>query len=390
MRLKFPRLPALISSLILCSHAMTARGEGLLAINNPAANGPERLYYLVAQAFQGNDAVSLREYLGEWQGRYTPRDGENLGLATARVETGVQWQGWRFGVLYRAEALARTNRDSTDLVRQYFHGNSFDQGRSYVINYQLRGFEANGLRLSKSASVPLSASWHASFGAGAAILQGKRLRLMSATGQAQVLSAQNISVRATLDTHDNRMDTSGQGDFNPPYGAQPGISGQGFAADAGVVLQHEHGTRLEAAINDLYGYLDWQNLPRIVTTYNTASTYYDTQGYVHFNPLGTSQSSYRNLAQTLEPKIWLAASHPLGPIEVQLASSFVSGLNLPEIGAYYRPRADILLRASYELRFGSYGLEVQRDRYFLALRTQDINFDSARAYGISAGLAARF
>lgn len=380
------RLCALMSAAVLSCLAIAAHAEGLLAVNNPATNGPQRLYYLDVQAFEGNDALSMREYLGEWKGRYSPRDGDNIGLLSARVETGVQWRGFRLGALYRAEALVHTNRDSTDLIRQYLDNNTFDYGRRYQIDYQLRGFEANGVRLSKSASTPLPAGWQMSWGAGAAILQGMRLKVVTATGQAQVLSAQNINVNATMDTRDNRMDTSGQGDFNPPYGAHPPISGQGFALDTGLVLQHEDGVKLEAAVNDLYGFMDWRSLPRIVTGYNTASTYYDPQGYVHFKPLGTSQSSYQSLTQALDPKIWLSISRPIGPLELQLASSFVSGLWLPEVGASFQPRADLLLRTSYDTRFGTFGIELRRKWFFLAARTQDLNFDAAKAYGVSAGL----
>lgn len=374
----------------LLMHVLSAHAEGLLSINNPAMNGLDRQFYVDGQAFEGNDSLAMSQYMGNWQGAYSPRDGENIGLLSARAESGVQWNGFRLGALYRAEALVRANRDATDLVRQYLTNNTFDYGRTYQIAYQLRGFEADGLRLSKSFQHQLHSGWQLNWGAGASLLQGKRLKLVTATGQALTLNAQDINVQANQKTHDSHMDTSGQGDFNPPYGAHPALSGQGWSVDLGLVMQHQDGLKLEAAVNDLYGFMMWQNLPQILASYNTSNKYYDAQGYVHFNPTGTSQSSYRNLTQTLDPKVWLAVSYLAGPLELQIASSFISGLWLPEIGVAYPLDTHLQLKASYDIRFETLGLTINHPWFYLGLRTQSIDFSASKAYGLSVGVRLEF
>ena len=127
-----------------------AQAEGLLAIDNPASNGQSTGAYTTVDAFAGNDQVAISQYVGNWQGDYTPRSGTNLGVVATRAETGVQWQGYRLGGLYRADALVQSNRDTSDLVRQYLTSSGYDTGRNYQLAYQLTGFEAKGVRLSKS------------------------------------------------------------------------------------------------------------------------------------------------------------------------------------------------------------------------------------------------
>ena len=138
--------------LLLClAGPELSHAAGLLAIENPAHNGQDTQTYTDVEAFEGNDQVAMRQYSSNWQGRYTPRTDQNLGLLAARAEIGAQWQGYRLGLLYRADALAQTNRDTADLAHQYNTSQGYEAGRNYRLHYQIQGFEAIGTRVSKSA-----------------------------------------------------------------------------------------------------------------------------------------------------------------------------------------------------------------------------------------------
>jgi len=47
--------------------------------------------------------------------------------------------------------------------------------------------------------------------------------------------------------------------------------------------------------------------------------------FVHFNPLLTAQSCYRDSSQTLDPKVRLAIGYPMGAFEVQAAIPAATG-----------------------------------------------------------------
>lgn len=363
-----------------------ACAEGLLAINNPAKNATEAGAYVEMEAFQGNDAVAIRQYIGQWQGNYAPRDGTNIGVIATRAETGAQWQGWRLGALYRADALAEANRDTSDLARQYNTSSGYDVGRTYLLDYQLKGFEADGARLSKSFKTHLNSQWDMNWGAGASLLHGQRVKIESASGQVVTLSAQNFNANVLQSTSDSTTDTSGNGNFNPPFGAHPSITGQGYALDWGMVLQHADGLRLEAAINDLAGSISWKNLPQYVANYNTATKTFDADGYVHFNPTATAQSSYHDINQTLDPKLWLAIAFPWNGIELQAASSYTRGYWFPELGLSYALNPQWRVGTSYDIRFETLGFSVVHKFIYIALRTSDLNPAQAKAYGVTMGV----
>lgn len=364
--------------------------EGLLAVNNPAKNGLETGAYASAEVFEGNDQIAMAQYGNDWRGDYSPRSGQNLGLLAARGDVGAQWNGYRLGALYRAEALVQANRDTSDLVRQYSSNSGYDAGRSYQIGYQINGFEADGVRLSKSFQQNLNLNWQVSWGAGASLLRGKQVKVETASGQVTTLNAKDFNANVAQTSTDSTLDTSGTGKFNSPYGVRPSVSGQGYALDLGVVLLRQDGLRLEAAVNDLAGRMAWKNLPEYAANYASAIKYYDANGYVRFNPTATAQSSYRDLTQTLDPKVWLAVGYPLGGFELQAASSYTQGFWFPEAGVAYQLNPQWRLNADFDFRFNTVSMSVHHQWFYLALRTQSSDFDQSKAYGVSGGLNIRF
>lgn len=378
--------------LFLCMEfPLLGHADGLLAVNNPAKNGLERQVYASGVAFAANDQVAMQQYGGDWQGAYTPRNGTNLGLLAARAESGVQWHGFRLGALYRAEALVEANRDTSDLVRQYTNNSGYDVGRVYQLDLRIRGFEADGSRLSKSFQLHLGESWQMDLGAGLSYLHGKRIKLETVSGQAITLNSQDVNASASLNDTDSQMNITDLEKFNAPYGRLATPSGQGYALDAGMVLHHSaSGFSAELAVADLAGSMDWKNLPNNVADISTANKYYDANGYVQFNPSATRTSSYRNLTQNLDPKLWLAANYPIGDYTVQGATSYTSGYWFPQAGIKYQFNPQWGGDADYDFRFNSVGLTLRHRWFFLGLRTDSTSIDKAKAYGLSAGVNVPF
>ena len=374
--------------LLLClAGPELSHAAGLLAIENPAHNGQDTQTYTDVEAFEGNDQVAMRQYSSNWQGRYTPRTDQNLGLLAARAEIGAQWQGYRLGLLYRADALAQTNRDTADLARQYNTNQGYDTGRNYRLDYQLQGFEATGTRLSKSAQWTLGGAWQLNVGLGLAYLQGLRLKLGSASGQVASTSVKDFNASVNLTETTNLISTTDFASFNAPYGRQVTASGQGYAVDAGLVLRHQSsGMGFELAVADLVGQMDWQNVPSNITDYTTATKYFDADGYVHFNPAATRTSSYQNVRQILNPKLWLAANYPVGDFALQCAVSATQGFIFPQAGFSYRINPEWTIKTDLEFRFSTVGVTLLHAPFYFGLRTDNPNLDSAKAHGLNAGV----
>lgn len=373
-------------SSLLCLTPITY-AEGLLAIDNPANIDPDTKAYAVMDAFEGNDQITMREYGAGWQGNYTPRNGTNIGLLAARAETGVHWKGYRWGVLYRAEALVEANRDTSDVVQQYSTQAGYDIGRIYVLDYRIKGFEATGARLSKSMGIAVGDSWQVQAGAGLSYLHGTRLKIETVNGQIVTLNAKDFNAAAQRNTADSTLNVSDLAQFNAPAGRLGEPSGQGYALDVGVVAHHpESGLTLELAIADLVGRIDWMDVPNNVTAYNNATKYYDANGYAQFNSLTTRTSSYRAISQQLSPKLRLAVSYPVGLFWLQGAADYTQGYWFPQLAASYQVNQQWLFKADIDLRFKTLGLLLEHPWFYVGLRSDAFDLGAAKAYGLTAGI----
>ncbi len=359
--------------------------DGLLAVSNPAKNGDATLGFAKADIFQANDNVALREYAGQWQGAYQSAPGINLGILFARAEVGVQWKGHRLFALQRGEALVQANRDTADLVHQYQTGSGYDAGRSYALDYSMRGFEADGVGISKAWDFAAGERWRMRSGVGVSYLRGKRLKMESITGQIVTLSAKDLTASATSDASNTSLNTSNLSDFNAPFGQQAQFSGDGYSLDGGMVLQDtQSGLRIELGLADVAGQLYWKNVPSNLTNYNTASKYYDANGYVQFDPTATRTSAYRNLTQTLPLKVHFAVAYPWGAWEVEGSTSHTQGIWFPQLTARYKVTINWTLCADYDLRFNSLGFGMEHRWFQWSIRTDNSELNVAKAYGLSA------
>ena len=163
------------------------------------------------------------------------------------------------------------------------------------------------------------------------------------------------------------------------------MSGQGAALDLGLVMRRQDGLRLEAAINDLAGRMVWKNLPDYAANYNTATRYHDARGFVYFKPLVTAQSCYRELTQTLDPKVRLAIGYPMGAFEVQAAGSYTRGNWFPEVGVAYHAGTQGSLSVDYDLRFKTAMISVHHRWFRLGVNGSRIPSPSGSATSSGAG-----
>ena len=372
-------------------HALPAFAEGVLAVGNPAKNGPQQMAYVSLHGFEANDQVAMRQFDQQWQGDYSPRNGNNLAVLSARAESGVQRDGFRLGALVRAEALVEINRDTSDFLRQYKNNSSYAGGRSYHIDGAIKGFSAAGVTLSKRFQFNPSGQWQVDGGIGLSYLRGKRLRLASLTGQVTTLNAKDVDSTIRLDDIASQININEPRAFNPPFGLLSTLSAQGYAMDAGIVLRdRKSGFSIDLAVADLVGRLNWKNVPSNVTEYNNATKYYDADGFVQFNPSTTRTSSFKHVNQRLDPKLHVALSYPLGDFDVQGAGSFTSGYWFPQAAITYRLAAAWGVRADYDFRFHSTGVSIQHQYFRLGFRTDSTSLGRAKAYAVNGGMAISF
>lgn len=363
-------------------YAGGAMGQALLGAYNPADIGdtPATLY-AEGQVFAASDWMDVQGLVNGWTGTYRPHNERRAGLVYGHMEAGVQWRTWRLGLLYRGEAFASASPDTADLFDQYARSSGYTPGRSYALDYRLKGFSARGVRLSHSLALGKTGAWAWRAGWALSGLQGVQAKMEDAAGQAVTISAQDFNANLVQTTHDSATDTSGNGSFNPPFGAHPALSGQGFSTDFALAMEDDSGTRLEWAVFDAVGAIEWRNLPKYRANYNTATKIYDADGYVHFNPTATAVSSYDKVVQPLEPKWRLGASKQWGAWRVGARVEHAGGLTLPQWDLSYLGASGWKASLGWESRFNSWGLAWEWRWLRAGLRADALPLERASALG---------
>jgi hypothetical protein len=245
--------------------------------------------------------------------------------------------------------------------------------------------------LSKRFQTEGFGGWKADWGVGLSYLRGQRITVNTVNGQVVTLNTKDFDATARQSLSDSQMNTTDLASFNAPFGRQASASGSGYAVDIGMALQHPaSGARLELAVADLMGAIDWRDLPTNVSRYTTATKYYDANGYLNIYPSATRASSYQNLQQVLDPK-WLASvTYPVSGLDLQGLVSYTQGYWFPQLGVAYALPQHWRVKADYDLHFGTLGLSLDHSWFGLSLRTDSLNTNVAKAYGFSASIHLPF
>lgn len=352
--------------------------DELLSAGNPALAGTARAAYVDGQAFFASDIVPLSQANKDWSQGYRPREGKNLALISTRIETGLQWQGFRLGYLSRNEWIATANRDSLDIVRADRQTASYDNGRNYTLDYRLRGFTADGARLTKSFSNDLKSGWTLGWGAAASVLRGRRVRSEDINGSATATGGRNFT--ATVDwTRDySHTDTAAEGYAAAFLAGNP--TGQGYSTDFGIRLARGDGLRLEWTATDAFARMSWHDIPeRTLSGTNLPGA-----------ALPGGHKWRVELAQSLPVKNALSLSIPTRFGEVELADTYLQGIHLPRIGLSKRLNADWAARLDYDTRFSSVGFGLSYRWLQMSLRSDAFSLNQARAFGLGIGARLEF
>jgi hypothetical protein len=378
------RIIAILASFAALA-VQTALAEGLLAVVNPATRAlpAENLSVTFrGQFFEANDYTSMRHFSDDWRGNYTPHEGKNLGVSYARADVFAREASWSVGYFYRQDILLESNKDTTDIVHANKTGTPVSIGRTYDISLAMNGFEAQGVRLDKAFTWQTQRAWNATVGVGASLLKGQRTRMGQAHG--------NALSTATGYTYNLNMTDA---DSNKTYPFMPSgeVSSTGYALDLGLRLQWQNGERLDIAVNDLVGEIRWRNLPLTTMDANSATATYDAQGYILFNPTVTGQNSRTGLTQKLDTKGRVQFHAPLAPgVSANLGAEWIKDNLFPSLGLEYAASHALGMTADYDTRFKTFGLGATWHDAYLSVRTQSLNFDQSRGYGVKVGFELKF
>lgn len=381
-------LPALLS---LCA---AASAQGTLVVDNPAQRAGHDAATLRFDAFAANDHVALSNFTDDpWPGDYRTRPGRNLSLLSARAAAGASFGGFGIDYVRRADWLLQASGDTAHA----FYFSQTDQlitsGRDLDLDYRLRGFEADGLRVSASGSFQLPWLGGSSrAGVAANLLRGLRLRAEDARAvyTSDGTSASLNGRRELWYSNLTPSGSSGISAFRPFSEEAVPANGSGRSLDVGVHHRFAGGTEVALAANDVAGRMRWRNMPHMtqdVAISNVTATSYTSDG----TPAVSGYNNYLDFAEALPVKYLASARAPLAAHWSAFGElRRISGNDMPRLGLSWSPAPKREILFDYESRWKTFGLLANWESFTLGLRANAWPPLQGSALGISAAVACAF
>lgn len=370
-----------ICASILALSSCAASAANLLALTNPALIAEERGIYFSGSAFLGSTFAPIREVHSDLRDDYAPRAGRNLALVAARAESGVDWQGFRVGAVYRHEWFGAVGRETLDVYRADRLSLNQAIGATYPIDYRFAGFAARGLQFGKALRMSIDSNWSLKLGATANLLQGQKLREELWSGNALATAPRSLSYSgdATRTWAVSGFDDIASS-FIPAY-RQGHPGGRGYSIDLGLRLARHDGTFFEWTAADAASRMHWTDIPQITFSGSTGV----------YNGIFPSGKKWRiNIDERLPVKQAMRLSVPVHPAHLEFSDSVMQGYHFPAIGLRKEYASGLSTRLDYDFRFRSVGVNIAKGAMRFGVRSDTIQLTQARALELDMGFKIDF
>ncbi len=373
------RIPPFLHIAFMTLLSASAKAD-VLGLSNPAEVAESRSAYAHMAAFAGSDFAPIQQIRRDLAQDYSPRSGRNIALANSRAVAGVEWQGFRLGVIQRQEWFAEAQKDTLDLYRNEHLSLNHEAGKNYAIDYHLRGFSATGVQLGKAFRHPLGEQWMLSWGGNISLLNGQKMRSESWSGNAYATGPQSLTLTVDGTRRYSGLNTIAH-TFAPAFRfGNP--SGTGYSVDLGMALDAPNGMRFAWTIGDAISQMRWTEIPEM-----------SFQGTNVYNGTFPGGHKWRvNVRESLPVKQRLQWMMPIASADAQLILSdeVLRGTHFPSIGLQKDWGANWATKFDYDLRFHSLGLNARYGKLQMGLRSDKLNWRKARAFGASAAVLLDF
>ncbi len=333
--------------------------------------------------YLANDAISLKEFFGDWRKNYHPRNGDNVALQDMRIDIGGNfYKDFYIGIFHKYNVFITTNKDFVDLYHTIKNKDDLNQGKTYLLDLKVQGIRASGLLLSgqkslyhdKSQTIMIGASLSLMFGHDMqdGIINGRAISLNSKQYQAQGSSRYYYTKNYLYDL-----------DVKSAYGV-------GYGSD--IALSYENSLydfRIKCIVNDIFSRIYWQDLPYSFVDIQTKNKDFDADGYVKYAPVISGVEKYVDFSQHIEARYKIV-------VEKNVYNTFLLLVGMEQLYQMKIPFIQLKtsldskqdFAISYESRFSGFGLDYRYENFKIGLITDDlVDFSS---FGIRTSFRYKF
>ena len=368
---------------LLFGLSIAKAGTGLI-VDNPGEFRGDAVKFS-SDIFVANDHVPIQEFRSDpWPENYRSNARDNISIVNLRAVLGVSTENFSVDFVRRGDALLIATGDVAHAHYLAQTDQLFSGARALSIDYQFKGFEADGVRFGLQGFQRFSLlGGQTRWGVTASVLRGTRLRAEQA--RAQFSSDGNTaSLNGQRELWSSDLVPSpdiGLSDFHPFKEESVPKQGAGYAIDFGFVHEYENGSRLSVAVNDAVGKIEWHNVPHMSQDFainNLSSTGYSSNG----TPLVSGYHDYRDYSMALAPKYQLALAVPMtNSLSATAKIAHIAGFSAPVGGIAWTCGERCGVSAEYDARWKTLGFSANYSFFSLAVSSDRKNFYDSRAFG---------
>jgi hypothetical protein len=359
--------------------AWASMPASLLPMRLPVGGTPDWTVQGTAADFEAVDATPVRALSGDWH-RYTPRDGRNVALQSARFELGATRQGWEVAAVLHSDILINGSRGAFDAVHAYKQRQTPADGSAFALWAHETGVVWAGLRGARSWVLRPGSDQGLQLTGALTLLSVRRVQQVDASGQVQFSTAAGYGFNAQTLRQDSHRQFGG-------YGRQD-ATGSGYTADLGLLWQPSAATFVNLSAIDLLSRIRVNGVSTQQTTLSSSTNSVDANGYLDYQPLLMGRNSSAVLDLKLSRK-WSASvgtriAWPRADMLAGARWERIDDLDLPAVWAVLPVAPGLLLQLDGEIRFRSIGLGLKSRHGALMLRTRSLPVGQSHALGWQA------
>jgi len=372
-------LPAILVGkllLISTSHA------GVVQFFDPSQIPQNQTIKAEYKTFLANNPMPIKEFLKDWDGDYTPKNGQNIALLDSRFDLGGGvGKHYYLGYFYQYDLFIDTVKDFTDLFYAVKNKNDLEVAREYALDLDIKGIKQHGLMFSGYGSMFENDDYSIAFGGALYLSYGLEMQNGFIDGKAQSINTKDYDIDASSSyyyTHNYLYDLDVTSTHGYGYGSHVGL----------YFKDKKHNFQIKFLVNDLVSKMYWKDLPFSEILLKTENKSHDENGYVKYAPTISGLEQYRDYTQTLTAKYKLEGSVVLDDSTIFGGIDLMHGENFPYVKISHKLDEVQTIELMHESRFGSFGFGYGYKNFKIAIIADA--FSDVSSFGLSSSFFYRF
>ena len=327
------------------------------------------------QGFIASDPVSLKGFFNDWEGDYTPRNGDNIAMEEFRLDIGtVIYDSYYVGYFYTRNLLGVSNRGFVDFYHALKYDSKFDHEQKYNLKLDMEGIEEHGVLISRNFPLLHSDEHELIVGVSGYFSYATDTQNGSLVGESSIATDGTYTASGVTDYYyqDNLLyDLDTEKTYGIGYGLHLGV----------LYTNKKYDFDIQFTINNVLARAHWRNLPFSHVDIESRNQIINDNGHVEYDPTISGLEVYRDYIQKIIPKYHMdIAKHFSQDIDVTIGIDNIDNVTIPYVTVATMINDTQKIELLYETKFNSKGIRFEGMGYSFSLMSNGLSEASAVSF----------